>query len=103
MQTQVRAQSSLPVQAGNWREKHMSQQQFVLVLSFLIGIFTACAAYFLRRFIAWIQSLLTAGFDITNANWLFLVYPVVGILLTALFIKYVVREYSTPYRAGKAI
>lgn len=70
----------------------MSQQQFVLVLSFLIGIFTACAAYFLRRFIAWIQSLLTAGFDITNANWLFLVYPVVGILLTALFIKYVVRD-----------
>lgn len=75
-----------------WREKHLSQQQFLLVLSFFIGIITAFAAHFLRAFIAWIQSLLTAGFDITQANWLFLVYPIIGILLTALFIKYVVRD-----------
>lgn len=92
MPTSAQTQSSISHFINKWREKHLSQQQFVLVLSFFIGIFTACAAYFLRRFIAWIQSLLTAGFDITNANWLFLVYPVVGIFLTALFIKYVVRD-----------
>lgn len=36
--------------------------------------------------------MLTSQFDVTQSNWLFLVYPVVGIYLTALFIKYVVRD-----------
>lgn len=91
-QTQAGTQASVAQRMETWRERHLSQQQFVLLLSFLIGILTACAAHFLRKFIAWIQSLLTAGFDITNANWLFLVYPVIGIFLTALFIRYVVRD-----------
>lgn len=76
----------------NWREKYLSQRQFVLLLSFFVGIFTSILAYLLKQFISWIASLLTAGFDATGSNWLFLVYPVVGILLTALFIKYVVND-----------
>ena len=76
----------------NWREKYLSQRQFVLLLSFFVGIFTSILAYLLKQFISWIASLLTAGVDATGSNWLFLVYPVVGIFLTALFIKYVVND-----------
>lgn len=76
----------------NWREKYLSQRQFVLLLSFFVGIFTSILAYLLKQFISWIASLLTAGFDAAGSNWLFLVYPVVGIFLTALFIKYVVND-----------
>ena len=76
----------------NWREKYLSQRQFVLLLSFFVGIFTTILAYLLKQLISWIASLLTAGFDATGSNWLFLVYPVVGIFLTALFIKYVVND-----------
>lgn len=76
----------------NWREKYLSQRQFVLLLSFFVGIFTSILAYLLKQFISWIASLLTAGFDATGSNWLFLVYPVAGIFLTALFIKYVVND-----------
>mgnify|MGYP000114795639 CR=1 FL=1 len=76
----------------NWREKHLSQKQFILLLSFFVGILTSISAYILKQFIEWIASLLTAGFDNAGANWLFLVYPVVGIFLTALFIKYVVCD-----------
>ena len=76
----------------NWREKYLSQRQFVLLLSFFVGIFTSILAYLLKQFISWIASLLTAGFAATGSNWLFLVYPVVGIFLTALFIKYVVND-----------
>ena len=63
-----------------------------MLLSFFVGIFTSILAYLLKQFISWIASLLTAGFDATGSNWLFLVYPVVGIFLTALFIKYVVND-----------
>lgn len=71
---------------------HLSHRQFILLLSFLVGIGTALAAQVLKWLIHEIETLLTAQLDITHANWLFLIYPVIGIFLTALFIKYIVRD-----------
>ena len=31
-----------------WREKHISDKQFILILSLLVGVFTALAAYVLK-------------------------------------------------------
>lgn len=76
----------------NWVAKHLSQKQFVLILALLTGIGCALAAQVLKLLIHEIEHVLTAQFDITQANWLFLVYPVVGIYLTTLFIKYIVRD-----------
>lgn len=75
-----------------WREKHVSDKQFVLILSFCVGIFTAIAAYILKFLVEYIKEFLTENFDITGVNWLYLVYPVVGILITGLFIRNVVRD-----------
>lgn len=75
-----------------WVEKHMSPKQFSIVLSLLVGLGAAVAAWILKFLIHEIEHVLTSQFDVTQANWLFLVYPVVGIFLTALFIKYVVRD-----------
>ncbi len=76
----------------SWRDKHLSNKQFILVLSFFVGFFAACAAYFLHWLIKEIQLLLTAGFDYTTFNWLYLIYPVIGIYITSLFVKYIVRD-----------
>jgi CIC family chloride channel protein len=75
-----------------WRRRHFSDNSFVLVISFLVGIFTALAGLLLKWLIAQIEHLLTQEFVVTGANWLYLVYPVIGIWLTMLFIKYVVRD-----------
>ena len=75
-----------------WTERHLTQRQFILLLSFFVGIGAALAAQILKWLIANIEHLLIGRFDITSANQLLLVYPVVGIFLTALFIKYVVRS-----------
>mgnify|MGYP000843818575 FL=1 len=75
-----------------WREKHLSARQFLLLLAFLAGIGAALAAQFLKWLISEIEFLLTYQFDTTRAQWLYLVYPIIGILLTALFIKYVVKD-----------
>ena len=32
-----------------WREANIKEKQFILILSFLVGIFTAIAALFLKR------------------------------------------------------
>ena len=75
-----------------WRQEHISEKQFILILSFLVGICTAGAALFLKGLIHLIQNFLTDHFDATSANWLYLIYPAVGIFLTMLFIRYVVRD-----------
>lgn len=75
-----------------WREKHIPQNRFILILSFVVGVLSALAAYILKHLIHLIQHLLTGGFDKDSFNWLYLVYPVIGIFITGLFIRKVVRD-----------
>ena len=63
-----------------------------LILAFVIGCFASVAGYVLHSMIKEIQHLLTAGFDRTTFNWLYLLFPIMGIYLTSLFIKYVVKD-----------
>lgn len=75
-----------------WRESKISEKQFILIISFMVGILCALAAYILKFLIHWIQNFLTDNFSTTGANYLYLIYPVVGILLTSLFVRYVVKD-----------
>ena len=75
-----------------WREKHVSERTFILVLALAVGFFCAVAAFLLHWMIGQIAMLLTSSFNERSANWLYLVYPVVGIYLTALFVKYIVKD-----------
>ncbi|MBR4989054.1 MAG: chloride channel protein [Bacteroidaceae bacterium] len=75
-----------------WREKHISQKHFILVLSLVVGVLSALAAFSLKHLIHFIQHLLTGNFDAHTFNWLYLVYPVIGIFVTGLFIRKVVRD-----------
>lgn len=83
---------SLLEKVVTWREKHVSDRQFTLLLSFFVGLFSAVAAFVLHTLIHQIQHLLRSGFKMESSNWLYLVFPVVGIYLTYLFVKYVVKD-----------
>ncbi len=75
-----------------WRLTHLTNRQMATILAFFIGIFASVAAYVLHFIIRQIQHLLTAGFDATTYNWLYLLFPVIGIYITSLFVKYVVKD-----------
>ena len=75
-----------------WRENNIKEKQFILILSFLVGIFTAFAALILKFFIHSIQNFLTDNFNATEANYLYLVYPVVGIFLSGWFVRNIVKD-----------
>ena len=76
----------------NWQKEHISDRQMTLVLAFVIGVLASVAGYFLHSIVHEIQVLLTSGFAKNTYNLLFLLFPIVGIYLTSLFIKYVVRD-----------
>lgn len=76
----------------NWQKEHISDRQMTLILAFVIGVLASVAGYFLHSIVHEIQVLLTSGFATNTYNLLFLLFPIVGIYLTSLFIKYVVRD-----------
>ncbi len=75
-----------------WREKNISDRHLLMLLSFFVGLFASLAAFILHSLIHFIQHLLTGKFDAHTFNWLYLVFPIVGIWLTSLFVKYVVKD-----------
>ncbi len=77
---------------NTWRKQYVSDRQFTLALGLVVGLLAAFAAFVLHGLIRQIEVLLTAGFNIKSFNWLYLVFPVVGIYLTSLFVKYVVKD-----------
>lgn len=75
-----------------WREKHITEKTFVVVLSLIVGILGGFAALILKTLIHFISSLLTSHLAINEGNYLFFIYPVLGIIITVLFVKYLVRD-----------
>ena len=77
---------------NNWRQNHISQRQFILALSLVVGVLTALAAILLKFLIQLVHGLLKDGLVIGDYNFGLLLFPVVGILLSGLFIRYFVRD-----------
>ena len=75
-----------------WREKHITDRQMTIILAFAIGFFASVAAFVLHFIISEIQVLLTSHFSNSSYNWWYLGFPVIGIFLTSLFVRYVVKD-----------
>ncbi len=74
-----------------WIKGDHTERQIVLMISLMVGVCTGLSAFVLKFIIEEIKALLTEGFVVSEINWLYLVYPAVGILLSMLFVKYIVR------------
>ena len=75
-----------------WRERHISEKHLVLLLSFFVGIFSALAAALLKSFIHGIQWFVETHLIAGEHTWWYLITPIIGIALAALFVKYIVRD-----------
>jgi chloride channel protein, CIC family len=75
-----------------WRIKHINNKNFVLILSGLIGMFSGLAAVTLKSVVHFIQQQLTGFFHYGFPNLLYITYPLIGILLTVLLARYVLKE-----------
>lgn len=75
-----------------WRDSHIKERHFLLFVSFLVGITTALAAWLLKSSILFFQVFLTENFSQENLNFSYLLFPIVGILIAGLYVKYVVKD-----------
>lgn len=75
-----------------WRLKNIKDRQFVIFLSLVIGILSGLAAILLKNLVHYTHYFMTNGFDFKEENFMYLAYPLLGILLTVLFVKFVVKD-----------
>jgi chloride channel protein, CIC family len=70
----------------------IDQVKLVYFLSLVVGLLSALAAAALKYSIHYIHRILTGDPGTGSVNYLYLVYPVLGMLLTYLFVRYVIKD-----------
>ena len=73
-------------------ERHLSYRNKILLLSIVVGIGGAFAAVLLKNLVFYTNSFLHDSFLEGQYNYLYLIFPIVGIILTALYVNYVVKD-----------
>ena len=70
----------------------LSEKTKLLLLAVLVGLLCGCAAILLKTLIHWIQTGLTSWFRVPLDGMLLLLYPGVGMLLSLLFVRYLLKD-----------
>jgi len=73
--------------------KYRDQQQLIYYVSFVVGLTSALAAIVMKNLIHYTRILLTENFSYNQGGYLYLAYPLIGLFLTVIFVKYVVKEH----------
>jgi CIC family chloride channel protein len=74
------------------RTSGTDQVKLIYILSLLVGFLSALAAALLKNAIHYTNQFLTGKITISSGGFLYLALPVCGMLLTVLFVKYVVKD-----------
>ena len=72
--------------------KRLSERQMLLILAVVVGALAGLATYLFEVLLHLIKSGLVNWFDVNTYHFLYLVYPVIGIILATLFVRYIVRD-----------
>ena len=75
-----------------WRIARIPERQFLYILSFVVGAFSGIAAFLLKNLIHIVAARLTNWVEVDSISYFFLVYPLIGIFLTVLFIRYFIKD-----------
>lgn len=75
-----------------WRIANIPEKYFLYLLSLIIGLFSGFTALILKNLIHFVEVRLTNWFAVDAISYWYLFYPLIGIFLTVLFVKYIVKD-----------
>lgn len=75
-----------------WRQHHISEKNFVLILALIVGVLCGFAAMLLKFLIHTIAHFLTGDFSDVGGNYMFFVYPVIGIILAGIYVRHILKD-----------
>lgn len=80
------------IRLQKWRLKNISHRHFLLFLSLVVGLVSGLSAVVLKNIVYYTHYFLTEGFNNDAANWLYLAYPLFGMAITVIFVKYFIKD-----------
>ncbi len=75
-----------------WRSKHIADKNFILILCVIIGILAAVAAVVLKTAVHYFEGWVRGISGAYNENWLFLIFPLLGIIITVIYVRKFVKD-----------
>ncbi len=72
--------------------KKLPERDVMIILSLFVGICCGLAAVLLKSAIEFIHHSLTSWFDGEAYNFLYLIYPGIGMLIAMLFVRFIVKD-----------
>jgi chloride channel protein, CIC family len=69
------------------RHKYISNQNFLIIAAIWVGILAGIAAIVLKSTVHFVQYHLESGFNIRYENYFYLIYPLIGILLSVVYVQ----------------
>lgn len=72
--------------------RRLTNAQTMAILAVLVGLCAGIGAYIFNTLLHTITHLLTSWTPDDQAQWLYLIYPAIGIILATLFVKHVVKD-----------
>ena len=77
-----------------WRLKNVSESQYMIFMSLLVGLSCGMASVVLKNTVHYTYLFITdtKWFAVDRSNFLFLIYPMVGITITVLILKYFIKD-----------
>jgi chloride channel protein, CIC family len=70
----------------------ISEKNRIYILSLVIGLLAGIAAFTLKSFIHYVSLFLTSNLKVSDESIVYLAFPMLGILITVLLVKYVIKD-----------
>lgn len=84
----------------NWLQKKLSERQFLMLSSALVGLTAGFAAIILKTFVHYIHKIVTTDYNLPFQYYLYLLFPLLGLLLSVFYVQHVHKgtlEKSTSF------
>jgi CIC family chloride channel protein len=75
-----------------WQRNHLTHRQLIYFLSFFIGILSGFAAIILKNTVHYTHLFVTSQLAFRGINLLYLAYPLAGVFLTVLFVRFFIKD-----------
>lgn len=77
---------------AEWCRRHLGVRPLAFIVATVIGLTAGLGAFLLKRAIDWLSKVLTSGLNAMGPDWLLVLLPVIGIVLTGILCRYVFRS-----------
>jgi len=75
-----------------WLTHRLTDRQLMMVLAVVVGLAAGMGTYIFEVLLHFIREALVNWFRVERAQFLYLIYPAIGIILATLFVKYIVKD-----------